>query len=956
MGSTGEPDRKRRHFSSIPSPTAAMAKKQPFSHASEDKKLDTAVLQFQNQKLLQKLEAQKVEYSALESKVSQLKDKLQPYDLTLKTVNKSWGSLIDDLETCSNRTREMGRKQNSRKLSIVKDEGSSPLEDAFRSRLLETGATESSCANSCPDQMEVDSETNSEKIKNIISNILAAVNDLWNIKDGLHMAVVKELPVDDVSSQNTSVELETEVKNLRSALGDLHLNHKSLAWKLQNHQDIDAKNKAELKRLKGKVFFVFNQSTKKFCSFVGVFLLEGELDTAVAELKDSNNKLATLKAERDATKGAFFPVLSLGNKHVGGDKIKDKLKDVQEMESTLKELLDQSSSRLLELRDLHDERIKILKKLSNLQNSLKNVKSISSSKPFLLVRDQLEKSKSEVAQYRALFEKLQVEKDKLFWRERELNVKNDVLDVFRRSSAFLDSRVSDLEAEIQKQTKERSMVEAKLEEASREPGRKDIISEFKSLVSSFPEEMDSMQRQLSAYKETASNIHSLRAHVQSLSSILDRKAKECESLSSRSTSQVAEIEKLRSVVQYLKESDQELKLILEMYRRESVDSRNVLEARDLEYKAWAQVQSLKSSLDEQNLELRVKTANEAEAVSQQKLAAAEAEIVDLHQKLEASKRDMSKFSDVLKSKTEENEAYISEIETIGQAYDEMQTQNQHLLQQITERDDYNIKLVLEGARARQLRDSLEMEKQTTEKEIKQAKFSVNFYGTSAARIDEQLKVCSDQVHKLVEDKTHKSVALENTHKRMLDVTRSSNQVRESLEDSLSRVERSRATLLELQIELDRERFDKRRIEEDMEVARRKMSSLRAQTEGSSIVEKLQQELREYKEIVKCSICHDRPKEVNPTIIKVFGLWLHLFLVESCVIGTSGIMSYTMQILLFVRGSDICVDDSFSHQVVITKCYHLFCNSCVQRIIESRHRKCPVCSASFGHNDVKPVYI
>lgn len=63
-----------------------------------------------------------------------------------------------------------------------------------------------------------------------------------------------------------------------------------------------------------------------------------------------------------------------------------------------------------------------------------------------------------------------------------------------------------------------------------------------------------------------------------------------------------------------------------------------MEARDLEYKAWAHVQTLKSSLDEHNLELRVKTANEAEAISQQRLAAAEAEIAELRQKLEASKR------------------------------------------------------------------------------------------------------------------------------------------------------------------------------------------------------------------------------------------------------------------------------------------------------------------------------
>lgn len=38
MGSTGEPDRKRRHFSSI-SPTAATAKKNPFFPSSEEKKV-----------------------------------------------------------------------------------------------------------------------------------------------------------------------------------------------------------------------------------------------------------------------------------------------------------------------------------------------------------------------------------------------------------------------------------------------------------------------------------------------------------------------------------------------------------------------------------------------------------------------------------------------------------------------------------------------------------------------------------------------------------------------------------------------------------------------------------------------------------------------------------------------------------------------------------------------------
>ncbi|XP_062073247.1 E3 ubiquitin-protein ligase BRE1-like 1 isoform X1 [Humulus lupulus] len=878
MGSTGEADRKRRHVNPI-SPTAASAKKQHFLSISEDKKLDIAVLQYQNQKLIQKLEAQKIEYLSLENKFSQLEEKHQPYDSTLHVVNKSWEELARDLESCSIHTRETSCKHDVDYMSIVEDESESTFHEAFLSRLTETGATESSSSCDLPKQMEAVQQRASEQTKKILSNIVAAVDNLWYLKDGIHTVVLKKLSEYGSCRQRTPSELHREVKNLRVTFTDLFLKHKSLSKKLQSHRDIDAKNKAELR------------------------ILRGELQNRVAELEESNCKLAILKARRDATKVAGFPVLNLGSKHVSSDKVRDKVKDIQDMETALEELMDQASCRLKEIKGLHEERVHILQQLSNLQSKLKNVACISSSQAYLLVRDQIEKSKSEVIDYKASYEKLQAEKDILVLKERELSVKSDVIDFLRRSAAIENSKISDLRIEIQKQNDERKMIETKVEDASREPGRKEIIAEFKALVSSFPMEMENMQDQLRKHKETASDVHSLRADVQSLSNILDRKVKECETLFVRFTGQAAEIQKLQTVVHDLKESTSELKLFLEMFRRESTDSRDVLEARDLEYKAWAYVHSLKSSLDEHKLELRVKTANEAEAISQQKLAAAEAEIADMRQKLEASKRNMLELADVLKSKNEENEAYLSEIETIGQAYDDMQTQNQHLIQQITERDDYNIKLVLEGLRARQLQDELLMGKRTLEREIQQANSSLNFYDMKAARIEDQLKTCSDQIQKLVEDKFQSSAMLDTTQKKLLDVKRSSEQTRGSLDESQSKIYKSRAVLLELQIELEKERFEKRRIEEELEVLRRKASRLQAQTEGSSIIEKLQQELGEYREILKCSICLDRTK-----------------------------------------------------QVVITKCYHLFCNPCVQHIIETRQRKCPTCSTSFGPNDVKSVYI
>lgn len=48
------------------------------------------MLQFQNQKLLQKLETQKVEINALEDRLCQLRDRQNSYEKTLAVVDNSW--------------------------------------------------------------------------------------------------------------------------------------------------------------------------------------------------------------------------------------------------------------------------------------------------------------------------------------------------------------------------------------------------------------------------------------------------------------------------------------------------------------------------------------------------------------------------------------------------------------------------------------------------------------------------------------------------------------------------------------------------------------------------------------------------------------------------------------------------------------------------------------------------
>jgi E3 ubiquitin-protein ligase BRE1 len=879
MGSTGEPERKRRHLNSI-SPTA---KKQPPAPSSDEKKVDATVLQYQNQKLAQQLEAQRSEYHALESKFNQLKNKQAKYDDTLIVINRAWKELVDDLELLSIRAGGCTNGVKVLDLSQTLEDGkggSCPPEETFLCRILEASTMESKVPNASVNDVENGLMTRRASTLKIMEYLLKAIDDQRAKNEELSSILRERLAEDEVSKQFQSNHdnLREEVKNLRAAMDAHHLKHKQYSNEVQILQDSHAKDQSEIKRLMG------------------------ELEETMAELEESKYKLACLKSQRDASLGASFPNLHLGNKN-DLDKSGDKSRKLREIEAALEELKTLAENRLAELQEAHQEKLKISQQMDHMQDSLNNGKHILSSRPYLLLNDQLQRLKAEVDRYQSEVESLQAERDRLLHREKEMNLKLESSEVSRRAAAVADARIAELELDLRECMTERNLFETRLEEALRESGRKDTISEFKVMVSTLHKEMGMMQAHLTKFKETACEVHSLRAEVHSLTTILNRNSNEYKKLSDKFADHAAKIKSLQALVTDLRETEQELKLILEMYGRETTDSRDVMEARQAECKAWAQVHKLKSALDEHSLELRVKAANEAEAVCQQRLAVAEAEIADSRQKLDAAERDILEFTEALKAKNEEGEAYMAEIETIGQAYEDMQTQNQRLLQQITERDDYNIKLVSESVKAKQVQNSLLMEKQDMAKQLQQAGASAEMYKQKIMRLEEQVRVYLDQIGKVTEDGRQYALNLDSTKRKLVDVEKESQSLKACLEAVQKESEQCKHRITDLQVELKNERFGKKRIEEELVALNTKFTCLSSLNDGETAAERLQEEIKEYKAILKCSVCHDRPKEV-----------------------------------------------------VITKCFHLFCGPCIQRNLETRHRKCPGCGTGFGQNDVRTVYI
>ena len=50
---------------------------------------------------------------------------------------------------------------------------------------------------------------------------------------------------------------------------------------------------------------------------------------------------------------------------------------------------------------------------------------------------------------------------------------------------------------------------------------------------------------------------------------------------------------------------------------------------------------------------------------------------------------------------------------------------------------------------------------------------------------------------------------------------------------------------------------------------------------------------------------------------------------------------------------VCLVNFKTH--ILTRCSHLFCEECIQKTIQVRSRKCPLCTEKFTENEYKKVY-
>ena len=129
---------------------------------------------------------------------------------------------------------------------------------------------------------------------------------------------------------------------------------------------------------------------------------------------------------------------------------------------------------------------------------------------------------------------------------------------------------------------------------------------------------------------------------------------------------------------------------------------------------------------------------------------------------------------------------------------------------------------------------------------------------------------------------------------------------ESLESLKKQLADLSSSLEETQAQLNKEKTKKKKVDDELKLASAKLDRHKRAFGGSAAGsgdKGLTAEVEAMRQIIYCNVCHEKQKNT-----------------------------------------------------VIVKCGHVFCNSCIQKRVDGRDRKCPRCGIVFSKDEVKSIHL
>ncbi|KAK3287505.1 hypothetical protein CYMTET_4987 [Cymbomonas tetramitiformis] len=833
----------------------------------DKKQQETHMLQFQNQKLSTQLEVQRTDITRLEGKISSLKQKQASYEDNLGCVTRLWHQLNDDLQLLCVRSGA----DDSQPLAVRSGKANSTghSEDPFLACLLKTvGETypdgsdsENEDAEHAP-RLDETLKKHCQSTKSLLVKVLQSIDAQRSRTEELAASLRSESGESALQTQNAK--LSKEISQVRKTADSLHARHSIFTEKLDKAETQHLKDEARMEEL------------------------TGEMDSVAMELKQTQRKLATAQQKEE---GNAVPQMPRTNSAPVGATPAAQAVDTSAIQLQLVNLTAEKehAEQMLAQREKQNEelekgRLEALKELRLHKDQLNDESTVMGARPYQALAKQLSTLQSEAESYRSVIATLQREADLAYIRDQEKTLEAEKQALAR--CQLLEARTTQLEEQLRKVTAERDAAEVrhkKVTEAKNLKGEK-TLDEMKIWCEKVQKANQLMKVELQSHRASTALLDEARSQKLESTNLFEAAAVECNGLRAQNAAMLEQVQSFDKQREELRVREAELEVFVEVLVS-SADLRDSLsnaEAASGRKHAQMEIVRLQEQLSEHPLRQDKEAMAEGKKAAETEKERAEQEAQVLRSRLAATERSYGEAQEALRARKEDQGAYISEIEAISVLCEEMEQQNARLLQQLQERDEYASQIVQERLQADQSMQSVQEERELASQQAACAVTAANSERDRVLQLQEQVSQTMEQLRKAVED-AHKCNAIVEEQKRKLE---SSEQQAEMHRGAVEETQKCVSDL-------------RHRAGEDLAELERERSCHASGTASQELLD----EVKMYKELLKCQVCHDRRKEV-----------------------------------------------------VINKCFHLFCRQCIAKNLECRHRKCPACGLAFGQQDVHNVYL
>ena len=252
---------------------------------------------------------------------------------------------------------------------------------------------------------------------------------------------------------------------------------------------------------------------------------------------------------------------------------------------------------------------------------------------------------------------------------------------------------------------------------------------------------------------------------------------------------------------------------------------------------------------------------------------------------------------------QQEEALLNEMEVTGTAFENMQEMNLRMIQQAREKDDANFKLMSERIKSQQIQKLLKEEKESLTEQVIALNAQVEAQNQVVRKLEEKERLLQNNLSTIEKELACKQQAMELHKRKAIEAAQSAADLKLHLDKYLSQLKEAQGTVAEKTSSLHERSYKITRLQEEITSYKRKYERAKKFELAATADEVLLEEIREYKSQLTCPSCQARRKDA-----------------------------------------------------VLTRCFHVFCYECLKTRYESRQRKCPKCTLSFGPKDFHRLYL